>query len=46
VIGIGLDLIGVVGLGIAVLRVAIKARRSRTVQEPLVAQPPAGTTVR
>jgi len=46
VIGIGLDLVGVVALGIAVLRVAIKARRSRTAQEPLVARPPAGTTVR
>jgi hypothetical protein len=44
-IGIGLDLIGVVALGIAVLRVTIKARRSRTGAERLVAQPPAGTTV-
>ena len=34
-IGIGLDLGGVVALGIAALRVAIKARRSRTAQEPL-----------
>jgi hypothetical protein len=41
VIGIGLDLVGVVALGIAVLRVSIRARRSQTVQEPLVAQPPA-----
>jgi len=45
VIGILLDLVGVVALGIAVLRFAIKARRSRTAPEPLVAQPPAGTTV-
>jgi len=46
VIGIGLDLVGVVALGIGALRVVIKARRSRTAPEALVAQPPAGTTVR
>jgi hypothetical protein len=45
VIGILLDLAGVVVLGIAALRLAIRARRSRTTQEPLLAQPPAGTTV-
>jgi hypothetical protein len=45
VIGIGLDLVGVVAFGIAALWVTIKARRSRTAPESLVSQPPAGSAV-
>lgn len=45
-IGIGLDLTGVVAFGIAALRIAIRARRARTAPESLASPPPAGATLR
>jgi hypothetical protein len=45
-IGILLCLVGVIGFGIAALRVTIKARRARIAPEPVGARPTAESTVR